>query len=406
MEHRVSPELSAPLIASYNHSTQSLYAYWRLAELVTGLTALCGLVLATIDYEIHYDLDRSYEHCQGLQNKQTYRLLILCVSMFSIVSLVFRFYAKRRWEQSFLKSISSLPVYLNLFERLEFGKDTSFWTCERCFDIVVLVCNPFPYFELPVHIPQRTPAGHNWETKYICYSSSELLYIVMFLRVWLMVKACFNYAVFQNDISKLYCRKMHVSANRRFTFKSLMKRYPMKTLSCIIVVSFLWISLCLRVVERPYVRVSDFDFEALTTSMWCVIVSLSTIGYGDVVPATSLGQMLISLTIILGALLFSLCVVVLSKEIQMDNRQNQAYHLIRNSKKAVSAISAGYLYYLSKKLHGAHDNKTLTRYAKLRWEGNKFKRYKDKFNSGGDEIEARLSRLEKLMLEVRDKLTN
>jgi hypothetical protein len=402
----MEPRVSAPLIASSNHSTQSLYTYWRLAELVTGLTALCGLVLATIDYEIHYDPDRSYEQCQGLQNKQTYRLLILGVSMFSIVSLVFRFYAKRRWEQSFLKSISSLPVYLNLFERLEPGKNTSFWTWERCFDIVVLVSNPFPYFELPVHIPQRTPTGHNWETKYVCYSTSELLYIVMFLRVWLMVKACFNYAVFQNGIAKLYCRKMHVSANRRFTFKSLMKRYPMKTLSCIIVVSFLWISLCLRVIERPYVRVSYYDFEALTTSMWCVIVSLSTIGYGDVVPATSLGQMLISFTIVYGALLFSLCVVVLSKEIQMDNRQNQAYLLIWNSKKAVSAISAGYLYYVSKKLHGAHDNKTLSRYAKLRWEEDKFKRYKDKFNLGREEIETRLSRLEKLVLEVRDKLSD
>lgn len=406
------PGLKTPLIpqsSSVFSGSVSLYSYWRFAELVTGICSLFGLILAMIDYELHYNTDRSYDHCQNLPNKQTYRLLILIVSLVALASLVFRYYAKKRWEKSFLKSIGSLPVNLSLYDILQPYKRTRFWTGERVIDILILLSNPFPYIEFPVYVPQRVPIGNGFETRSICYSSSELLFCLMFLRVWILTKACFNYAVFQNDISKLYCRKMNISANRRFTFKGLMKRYPMKTLSMIIFVAFIWISLCLRVLERPFIHVTYYDFEAPTISMWCVIVSLSTIGYGDVVPTTTLGQMLISLTIILGALLFSLCVVVLSKEISMNHRQEQAYHMIRNAKKAVSTIAAGFKYYRYKKLHGAHDNKTLAMYTKLRWEAEACKRYREKYSSSvstlfQEEVRQRLLLLEKLNLEIKKKL--
>mmetsp|Transcript_29279 Transcript_29279/g.52401 ORF Transcript_29279/g.52401 Transcript_29279/m.52401 type:complete len:424 (+) Transcript_29279:5701-6972(+) len=400
-------ELQAPLIkppvASFAQ-TASLYSYWRFAELLTGICSVFALILATVDYETHFDPDRGYDHCQSLHNEQTYRILIVCITLVAIVSLVFRYYAKKKWELSFLNSISSLPVNLSLYDILQPYKQSKFWTGERIFDILILLSTPFPYFEFDVFIPQRVPVGIGYETKFVCYSTSELLYCLMFLRIWILVKACFNYAVFQNDISKLYCRKMNISANRRFTFKS-----PLRTLFFIIFISFIWISLCLRVLERPYVNVSHFDFEAPTVSMWCVIVSLSTIGYGDVVPTTTLGQMLVSLTIIWGGLLFSLSVVVLSKEITMNHRQDRAYHMIRNAKKAASAIAAGYVYYKFKKQHGAHDSKTLTKYSKLRWEAKACKRYRDKYGTEIDdkfqeEVQHRLSQLTKQNEEIIRRL--
>jgi voltage-gated potassium channel len=41
-------------------------------------------------------------------------------------------------------------------------------------------------------------------------------------------------------------------------------------------------------------RVQPEKFRTIPDAMWWAIVTLSTIGYGDVVPATALGRVLLS----------------------------------------------------------------------------------------------------------------
>jgi len=364
-------------------------------------------MVAAVDYEVHYMSGRSYHTCDSPRDTEIYRIIVLWCSVLAIFSLIYRYFAKRKSERNFSSKISTLPVSLTLFDRMEPQKKQTFFTPERVADIIILLVMPYPYVDFPVHVPQRVPTQTDWETSYICYDGSEILYCLMFMRVWLLLRACFNYAVYQNDISKLYCRKLHISANRRFTFKCLMKRYPLCSLFGCILITFLCISVILRVFERPYVHMSDTDFAALNISAWCVIVSLSTIGYGDTVPHTSLGQMIISVTVVWGALIFSTSVLVFRNEILLNQRQELAYYMIRKAKKACKIIQLGYLYYADKKQHGAHARLTLVRYAKLRMEAKFFSDYRKKHSKSrkaadknAPTVDQRLDRIEKLLLEV------
>ena len=63
---------------------------------------------------------------------------------------------------------------------------------------------------------------------------------------------------------------------------------------------------------RPYMYVSGFDWTYLWNSMWCTIITMATVGYGDYYPETHIGRFIAILACIWGNFLISLMVVSLT----------------------------------------------------------------------------------------------
>jgi voltage-gated potassium channel len=72
----------------------------------------------------------------------------------------------------------------------------------------------------------------------------------------------------------------------------------------LILVLFLWIiSSCLMYfVEHPY----NTQFSSIPATMWWSIVSLTTVGYGDMMPITATGKILTGVILLIGVALFAL----------------------------------------------------------------------------------------------------
>jgi voltage-gated potassium channel Kch len=59
-------------------------------------------------------------------------------------------------------------------------------------------------------------------------------------------------------------------------------------------------------------HVSGYDWTYLWNSMWCVIITMTTVGYGDFVAKTQLGRIIAIMACIWGNFLISLMVISLT----------------------------------------------------------------------------------------------
>jgi voltage-gated potassium channel len=68
------------------------------------------------------------------------------------------------------------------------------------------------------------------------------------------------------------------------------------------------------IIEGPY----NSDFNTIPDAIYWAIVTLTTVGYGDVVPVTILGKMISSLIMILGYGIIAVPTGIVSSEITKE----------------------------------------------------------------------------------------
>ena len=83
----------------------------------------------------------------------------------------------------------------------------------------------------------------------VTYLLSDFILVLMFFRIFFVVRAVFNYNMYTDVYAKKLCRSYGFTANVRFTFKSLLKTDPTYTVSVTMFSSVLVLAYCLRVFE-------------------------------------------------------------------------------------------------------------------------------------------------------------
>lgn len=73
----------------------------------------------------------------------------------------------------------------------------------------------------------------------------------------------------------------------------------------------------LRICESPLARndASSNNLSLYTNTMWNIIITMTTVGYGDFFPRTDLGRLIIFLVCIVGIFVLSVMVVTLTNSI-------------------------------------------------------------------------------------------
>lgn len=78
----------------------------------------------------------------------------------------------------------------------------------------------------------------------------------------------------------------------------------------ILLTSIMILAYQLRIFEIVYYRAIGYvDFEQYFSSIWLVVITMSTVGFGDVVPVTHIGRFIIMMTAIWGAFVITLVLV-------------------------------------------------------------------------------------------------
>ena len=88
-------------------------------------------------------------------------------------------------------------------------------------------------------------------------------------------------------------------------------------------------------------QLSNYDWDYVWNAFWIVIVDMTSVGYGDIVPITNFGRIIIGIVAIGGGAITSLIYIVFFNTTSFDDRQGKAYERIKvyDSKKKLKTLA-------------------------------------------------------------------
>jgi Ion channel len=120
--------------------------------------------------------------------------------------------------------------------------------------------------------------------------------------------------------------------------------------SAILALSIFIIAYLLRIYEIVYYRaIGWLDFEQFICSIWAVVITMATVGFGDIVPVSHIGRVIIMITSIWGTFIFTLVIVAFSAVFNLSAHQKKAMHHLLLTRKAASTLTSAFRYFTAKR---------------------------------------------------------
>ena len=152
---------------------------------------------------------------------------------------------------------------------------------------------------------------------------NQLITIFMFLRLYLLIKLFGRFSKFQSvQVIKL-CYNYYVDSTIGFSIRAFLKNNPYAlALMCLIVV----IAVCgygIQTFEAPATLGTVYELEP--NPYWNVIITLSTVGYGDIFPRTHYGRLFSILAMFCGQFTNSMIIIAMTITAQFSLEEAKAF---------------------------------------------------------------------------------
>lgn len=174
------------------------------------------------------------------------------------------------------------------------------------------------------------------------YNFNALVSIFGLVKLYLALRAYSYYSRWTTNIAKSICNKYNVSMGLHLTVKSELKKRPLLVITIMMIFSLGICGYCMRTFEyNVYKENSDSssyknkgsssseDLSTIANCMWLIIVTMTTVGYGDFYPKSHLGRFVGVVSCIIGMLLVSLIVVSLTSILDFSGEEKKAYSVIK-----------------------------------------------------------------------------
>ena len=248
------------------------------------------------------------------------------------------------------------------------------------------------------------------------YTYNSILCFISLIRVYHIIRLISILSEFRSSRAQRVCKLNGTSASTMYAMRCLMKEDPIKAFLILLIVGILLFAFCLRIFERPmsqYTGDPGMDFSDFENAMWCVVLTMTTVGYGDYFPVTEPGRIVGFLACLWGVLVVSMMVVTLSNMLSLESGEDKAFMLLRRleykkdlREKAASVLGAAVRFrYMSARKD--------TDQKKLKSQAAKFRRYVSNFKETRaqmrclydlDSVQDRLERSMNTILEENQKI--
>ncbi|CDW74107.1 small-conductance calcium-activated potassium channel protein [Stylonychia lemnae] len=387
-------EAQENLRQSLNIRNQKYYQQWRDYDMLTCILAMIGITLAVVEQEAPGQEYKNRD-VQKIKDNSFVRVIITVTTALAVVSLLFRNWLYVHWkdfnnsrelqikfieleidqheqqqsaeqenhdaghqfDQNMKKSrsrVSSLvekrKKYLVTNKRSNFSKFIrKVFSLECIFEIIILCVHPFPYLEEEYTFQIINMFNEKDRFVGVNYLLSDFLFAFMFLRFYFLLRTITNFSTYSDLSSQRICNSNGFTSNMSFVLKANIQKNTGLTVLFTAVGSVMWLSYLLRIFEKIYYQSQGLIvFDSYLTAMWCVVITMTTVGYGDVYAVSPFGRYISIINALWGAFIISMLVASIGKVFDMSESQKKAIVEITNRKKAAISMKASLKFYIAK----------------------------------------------------------
>ena len=162
----------------------------------------------------------------------------------------------------------------------------------------------------------------------IFFVNDVLLCIGIFARIYLLTRTIMSVSWYTDPRAQRVCSIYGCDATNNFAIKCMMKVYSHRVLAISLVISVLIFAFNLRLFERPLSESTGQDFNSMINSIWNILITMTTVGYGDLFPKSNVGRLVGILCAFWGVIYVSLFVVALTNMLEFDSPEKKAFMLL------------------------------------------------------------------------------
>ena len=165
----------------------------------------------------------------------------------------------------------------------------------------------------------------------------------MFLRIYFIFKCVFNYSVYNDAFSKKLCKDYGFYPGFGFIMKTKFVKSPRLTLVLLFTLTVSVLAYIVHIFEMyfsiwPRTETQVAEQGIFYNIVYLVIMTITTVGFGDYTAKTYPGKFVIMFTALWGAVMISIFVLIVSNIFNLSQKEEKALIQIDVSRKAANAI--------------------------------------------------------------------
>jgi hypothetical protein len=185
---------------------------------------------------------------------------------------------------------------------------------------VILLLQPYPFLIDFTFITQNSYQNHQLE-----YPLNDLLAILSFGRIYILFRSALLMTPYMNGRANRLCKMYGCRADFSYSLKCMFKDHPLKLICIFYFLSVGVFGYLIYLAERQERAFPNSHLESATVNyknaLWLILMTTTTVGYGDYYPQTLIGRVIILFVAIWGTLIVSIMVVVVSNTLSMEKTE-------------------------------------------------------------------------------------
>ncbi len=271
-----------------------------------------------------------------------------------------------------------------------------------------------------------------WNLLEVKYNINDFLLVIMLCRSYYFMKFIILYSNYYGARADRICKMMGKQSGYIFSFKCLLISKTLQTLIFITIFTCVIFAYILKIIEGPvYLLSNKNDNEnnhmKYMNCFWTVLVTMTTVGYGDYFPKSVLGRFIMLNVIILGTFIMALNINNFQSKTELNEQDRNSLNLILRLEEkdeiknlAVSYFKNNYMYVITKRKYfrGEISNDNENKKIMINRARDKFfyrKKYKNvvhrfqikyKMATDVDQVKKKIRKLDDTVIDLDNKLKN